>query len=329
MIGGFFITVFEKVSSYGSMDSKAERDIPEAVVEEEQQPSAPKHVSKKRKVSSYRKEADFFFLDKDNDSIKVLDAHFGIPKNFPLDQFVTRSESETKSHVYFANTMVKKVIEARNSFKLKVRPDNIFLCVCLQIVNSGVKLFSRCVGKAFADREEYRLCAEGTRTLCIEKRRVYGTMDDLIVMLREQNPLLGCFSKAVQESFAPGNGSYLLIVDPSSQEGLLAKQVMHLPVWKSRASLSLLIDQQECRALLHRLTGEFKERTQSLEKDKKTANDEVPPKAEQSLENDEKMANVEVPQKAEQSLEKDHKTADDEVPPKAEQSESISPTKKE
>jgi hypothetical protein len=112
---------------------------------------------------------------------------------------------------------------------------------------------------------QFRLCADGTATLRGSKRRLTGTLEDVLLMLREHHPFTEKFSPVVQDGVkGSGDGSYLFIADPGEAGAL--RQTLYLPVWKSPTNISLLLDKLECAALLNRLTGETMDRVATLEK---------------------------------------------------------------
>jgi len=271
--GGFFVAVFEKVGSYGTFDCKPAREIKassEVVIDEASEPalkkvkiddsiaSEPAIVTENPQKPSLKqthhhkkswpgKEADFIFLTEESPDIKNLVEFYGIPGDFPKDQFVVRSEVAKKRNIYFTNEMIKRVVQAKNAYKL-------------QIVNTGIKIFSRNEGSKNSDKSllcPMRICADGVNLLKWTTRKIVAKLPDVLIMLRESYPHISKFSIPAQEKLVElGEGSCLMEFDPSDCEDVGFKVVIYLPVWKSKSGASLLLDKQECRALLMRLTGE-------------------------------------------------------------------------
>ncbi|KAJ3047695.1 tRNA (cytosine(34)-C(5))-methyltransferase [Rhizophlyctis rosea] len=294
--GGFFVAVLEKRRPYGRLDfgggrGKSGAGIVDAGLEEEKEdeagapegapaivpepakeaepapetPEPPKDTStekpatgavdpKLQKVWSGAGENPFLFLSKDSPAVLDFEKHYGLKESFPRDQFVVRTEGDQHKIIYFVGRSVKDVLSAKNSQRLK-------------IVNTGIRMFTR---YAKSNPEllasvpcPYRINHDGLPILAPhlgENLRINVGLEDIKMLIKWEYPKFERLSEGVRRLVeALAQGSCLFEFDPSRETGDLGGTIhtkFDLPVWRGAASVSLLLNKQERKSLLHRLTGE-------------------------------------------------------------------------
>ncbi|KAJ3220858.1 tRNA (cytosine(34)-C(5))-methyltransferase [Clydaea vesicula] len=282
--GGFFVAVFKKVGSFGFLDRfDITDDVSVLNTNVKELPHSEKHhlsdeesrdlkrpkiaggtadesnldvVSnddgnavreKKGGKRKWRgKESPFIFLAPQSDEVQSVVKFYGIiPNALPIDQFLVRSDSEKKKTIYFCSKSVKNTLQAKNVAKLN-------------IVNSGIKMFTRNEGDGTIGCD-FRLCNDGVSIIAnvTTKRRIVAKLSDVLILLREPYPKVDKFSSLIIDGLKElGPGSCLFSFNPSTEKSISIKLPMLLPIWRAKASCSLLLDKAECRSLLLRLTGE-------------------------------------------------------------------------
>ena len=140
--GGFFVAVFRKTGSFGSLDSKqpiekvAVAPVVLQTLESEKNESDSKRIkvqdeepkdevkTKKSKRSDprvwTRKEADFLFLDGQCKDVSEIVSFYGLNSTLSRDNFLVRSDKEQKQIIYYCSDGIKQIIQARNAYKLQV-----------------------------------------------------------------------------------------------------------------------------------------------------------------------------------------------------------------
>ncbi|KAJ3105048.1 tRNA (cytosine(34)-C(5))-methyltransferase [Physocladia obscura] len=277
--GAFFVAVFEKVKPFGGLDDKivakesgvtekrkvdgvedpAENDPKRAHIDCEET-----DVDKPAKTAAWvgKGEEPFIFVSEDNKEVAEIVKFYGINSTFPKDQFVVRSENESYKSLYFVSLSVKKLLNAKNSSKLK-------------IVNTGVRTFTKT--SQYGGQKDaflYRLTSEGLSTIApflSSKRVIEIDRADVQKLLEKEYPLLTEMTPAFQNkiaSFEAGSFVAKYTPDENADAGSLHEQVP-LPAMRASVSVSLLVPKEERKSLQSRIFGAHFEYEKGLDKDRK------------------------------------------------------------
>ncbi|KND03593.1 uncharacterized protein SPPG_01069 [Spizellomyces punctatus DAOM BR117] len=288
--GGFFVAVLEKVASYGALDripgnepnveleataeEKEETETKEATTveldtssinERKRSQDDDSNRSAKRtrtetegssEIVKYKsaaawegRESPFVFLNSDNQELMGMREFYGLDDSFPQEQFVVRSEKDNYRTVYFVSRAIKNVITASNSFRLN-------------IVNTGIRIFTRSAGNDTGAECPFRLSNEGLATIgryVSGKRVVQVPMSDIVTLLSIEYPKFTEFGEELQKKLTEMSmGSCIIKFDPTLEKNYTgsARSTILLPIWRAHVSVSLLLNKQERKSLMHRLTGE-------------------------------------------------------------------------
>ncbi|KAJ3034269.1 tRNA (cytosine(34)-C(5))-methyltransferase [Rhizophlyctis rosea] len=221
---------------------------------------------KLQKAWSGAGENPFLFISADSEVVSDFQKHYGLSTDFPQDQFLVRTETDQNRVIYFVSKSVKDVLTAKNSGRLK-------------IVNTGIRMFTRYHKKDAEAMSQvpcpYRINHDGLSILAphlSKNLHITVPLSDIVTMIKWEYPKFGLLSEEIRKRVeALPMGSCLFEFDPELEKevtGTIHNRFI-LPIWRGAASLSLLLNKQERRSLMHRLTGqELTEFTSGLEKDK-------------------------------------------------------------
>ncbi|KAI9092882.1 hypothetical protein DFS34DRAFT_632211 [Phlyctochytrium arcticum] len=301
--GGFFVAVLEKVQPFGSIDkplanepedddqeqpSKASNDSEDSLAHGLKRPATDQDslgeaeskrsrsnepaaaspetgagqeaaVPNKLTAAWTGRESPFVFIDAENADVTGIRKFFGLADAFPKDQFVVRSENEQFRTIYFVSSLVKAVVTAPNSFRLN-------------IVNTGIRIFTRNAGNDAGAECPFRLTSEGLFILgpfLAANRVIQAPLADMVTLLSREYPKFTEFGDHVRESLSRSSlGSCIIMFDPTTEANYTGsvKTKVHLPIWRAHVSVSLLLNKQERKSLMHRLTGEELSIEQGLDK---------------------------------------------------------------
>jgi len=132
-----------------------------------------------------REEAPFFFLDPESSNVQSLKGYFAFDK-FPINQLISRNDTERKRQIYFAGQTVCEVLQAKNKELLKV-------------IHTGLKTF--CRNESMGDDGcDFRLGQEGIIAMqpFLASQRIDLPEDDFLLLLKEEYPLLSGFSDSIR-----------------------------------------------------------------------------------------------------------------------------------
>ncbi|KAL0812064.1 hypothetical protein ABMA28_009454 [Loxostege sticticalis] len=169
--GGFFVAVFEKVSSLPwEKDQKETTEVAEKPTEEKKEP--PK---KRRRLGGYKEDPFVFFSGDTEDVFPSIKEYYDLNAEFDSKCLLTRCYVGKKKNIYLVSPLVKDVVQ-KNEANIK-------------IINTGVKTFVRCDNKNMVC--PFRLSQEGLASIVPfvgAKRRVRILKEDLILVLQNDNP---------------------------------------------------------------------------------------------------------------------------------------------
>ncbi|RVE51000.1 hypothetical protein evm_004291 [Chilo suppressalis] len=171
--GGFFVAVFEKVSSLPW--EKEEKPQPQTEGTENKADDKKEPPKKKRRMGGFREDPFVFFSGDSEDVFPSIKEYYELNPDFDSTCLLTRCHVGKKKNIYLVSPVVKDVVQ-RNENSIK-------------IINTGVKTFVRCDNKNMTC--PFRLSQEGLQSVlrCIgPKRRVRILKQDLITVLQNDNP---------------------------------------------------------------------------------------------------------------------------------------------
>ncbi|SAM02707.1 hypothetical protein [Absidia glauca] len=208
---------------------------------------APAQPTKKAKKDvQAKKEAPFDLMAADNPDLLAIKSFYGLDPAFPMDQFLLRSDLDTKNRqIYFVSKAVKTVLESKQIKRL-------------HIVNTGVRLFARQGSLVDTTECAFRISSEGVPLIeqhIEDHRSVHVGLDDLKVILVGAFPMITEFSPETQANLNKlSPGGIIFNVDVSSAN-LPADTKMLLPVWRAKLSVNVLLNKHDKKSLCQRLFG--------------------------------------------------------------------------
>ncbi|KAJ7381448.1 tRNA (cytosine(34)-C(5))-methyltransferase [Desmophyllum pertusum] len=178
------------------------------------------------------KEDPFVFLKEDDQHWPLIKEFYGIDESFPNNQLMVRSVGGKKRNIYLVSKAVKDVMEMID--------DNH------KVVNTGMKVIAR----ADADNVgcNFRLMQEGIEALLpfINKRKVFITQKDVLILLTQDRPFCTEFSNGTREQLnnIEEQGCIVYIYEPngsySNPEDTIGCRLVFCG-WKARVSTRVQI----------------------------------------------------------------------------------------
>ncbi|KAL7418626.1 tRNA (cytosine-5-)-methyltransferase ncl1 [Cryptotrichosporon argae] len=207
---------------------------------------------KKVKRDTTFKEDPFAFVDPAHEEVQKVIDWFGFKESFPRDELLVRNENGLPLRtVYFANDYVKRIIQNNDYSRLR-------------IISAGVKALVRQDATARTDIAcKWRISADGIDECLrhLEDGRgkfVEAGVKDLRVFVHDMYPSIDSFDEGPLKTYleAAGMGNHLVRFAAGEDAGGKLVLPLILPVWRSRATASLLIDKREKSVLSLRVFGE-------------------------------------------------------------------------
>ena len=222
--GGFFVSVLQKHRSLPWESAVRATEVDAETKKDEPAAEPPK---KKRKIFGY-KEDPFFYLADNDDTWPSIRDYYKINADMFPSVLLSRNQEGKKKNIYMTNTLVKEVVTL-NQEKLK-------------IINTGVKVFSRCHNEGSAC--EYRLAQEGLPSIqsLITDRIVRVEKEDMVKMLENDTGLPPKF-----EEFSPALSEKLKHVQQGScvLEYKSEDAEFYLVGWRGKVSARVYIAKSE------------------------------------------------------------------------------------
>ncbi|KAJ3149520.1 tRNA (cytosine(34)-C(5))-methyltransferase [Geranomyces michiganensis] len=209
-------------------------------------------IQKKDGLAWQGSESPFLFLQKDNPELVQMRRFFDLGPDFPEENFMVRTENDSWKTVYFVSTPIKNLVSASNSFRLK-------------IVNTGIRIFTRNSANDPSTPTygcPFRLANDGLSTIgpfVGDRSVIHATMKDVVTLLSVEYPKFHEFDEHMVEAFKNRDmGSCVVKFDPAAHPGYdgTVRTPILLPIWRAQVSVSLLINKNERKSLMHRLTGQ-------------------------------------------------------------------------
>ncbi|KAI8342302.1 S-adenosyl-L-methionine-dependent methyltransferase [Chlamydoabsidia padenii] len=257
-------TKTQDASQSTSNDDK-DSSVPSKRTATNEEPAKP--TKKSKKDVQAMKEAPFDMMAPNNPDLLTIKSFYGLNPAFPMDQFLLRSDLDTKNRqIYFVSKAVKTVLESKQIKRL-------------HIVNTGVRLFARQGSLVDTTDCAFRISSEGVPLIeqyIEDHRSVHVGLDDLKVLLVGAFPMITEFSPDTQANLNKlSPGGIIFIVDVSTAN-LPADTKMMLPVWRAKLSVNVLLNKHDKKSLCQRLFGVTPEPIPVHIKDKSQPKDEEP-----------------------------------------------------
>lgn len=200
----------------------------EADYEVKKEQPAGEPAKKKRKIYGYKEDPFFYLADNDETWPPIRD-YYKINSDMFPSVLLARNQEGKKKNIYMTNALVKDVVSL-NQEKLK-------------IINTGVKVFSRCTNEGA--NCEYRLAQEGLPSIqaLISDRIVHVEKEDMVKLLENDSgtlpPKIEEFSPPLYEKFKQVlQGSCILEYTSDEAE-------FHLVGWRGKVSARVYIAKSE------------------------------------------------------------------------------------
>jgi len=326
--GGFFIAVFEKISSTWkeAQDKKVEQEVPKEEEEKIEIPDAivkddevviPEDGEEKDEEKESKTEEDDSSMNTDDTenplimkkpgtrteepflplskemipTVESIKNFFGLSDKFPMDQLFVRSEKSNS--IYFVSTNVRDMMLNDDGKKLRV-------------VNTGVKMWTKHDSKDLVYDCAYRLSQEGIPPLLpyLSKRKVTIAEEDFKTLLTRKDPFIKWFTPAARDAInIVPSGSLIFVIEATTKKEWSG---FACAGWRGKVSCHLNLPKEELNALRHlfgipvenkKKGGEGRER-----KPKDINNNNNNGKAEQKSESKEEVKPVEEEKQVEQKI---------------------------
>ncbi|XP_067130671.1 RNA cytosine-C(5)-methyltransferase NSUN2 [Centruroides vittatus] len=235
--GGFFIAVFKKVKEFLPWESQIKEivshknnDIEEKLsdvieTKDESDKSPPR---KKKKIWGYKEDPYIFFKDEGIIWPNIRD--FYKLDSFPYKQLLSRCAGERKKNLYFVSEAAKNIVQNNIDF--------------VKIINTGVRVFCRSDNKDA--KCNFRLSQEGVPIILpfMEGRILHISLEDLILLLTEEVPLLQKFSDELQKQAALLDSGCAVMIY-TANKGTKEEFKIELCGWKGKASVRCYVTKIE------------------------------------------------------------------------------------
>ncbi|XP_023219253.1 tRNA (cytosine(34)-C(5))-methyltransferase-like [Centruroides sculpturatus] len=235
--GGFFIAVFKKVKEFLPWESQIKEivshknnDIEEKLsdvieTKDESDKSPPR---KKKKIWGYKEDPYIFFKEEGIIWPNIRD--FYKLDSFPYKQLLSRCAGERKKNLYFVSEAAKNIVQNNIDF--------------VKIINTGVRVFCRSDNKDA--KCNFRLSQEGVPIILpfMEGRILHISLEDLILLLTEEVPLLQKFSDELQKQAALLDSGCAVMIY-TANKGTKEEFKIELCGWKGKASVRCYVTKIE------------------------------------------------------------------------------------
>ncbi|KAF9048205.1 S-adenosyl-L-methionine-dependent methyltransferase [Hymenopellis radicata] len=188
------------------------------------------------------KENPYTFLKPDDPILLTCVQHLALSPKFPLDSILVRNpDGSAVRSMYITTPLVRQLITSNDYTRIR-------------LASAGTKVFAKQEGAASkGEAAQFRVLAEGLPALMpfIPPENVISA--DLAVLrtlVTSYYPLCVTFEEPFRSDIGEkGPGSHIVKFS-------LTNDTLHLPIWKSNVSVSLMIDKKAKSALSLRIFGE-------------------------------------------------------------------------
>ncbi|CAE6469303.1 unnamed protein product [Rhizoctonia solani] len=259
------------IESTTEAESNKKQKTSEAVDEGPQDPvqadEDEQPLEKEGKGSNF-KELPYVFLAEGSKHLEQAIGDLKIKPSFPsTNLFVRNPDGEALRQIYLCNDAVRQVLKHNDFARLR-------------LISAGVRVFSRQesgVKVELHGRNRFRFLTEGVPSVLPhvdESKIITADLETLRIFMRLYYPVYMEFGSPMKDKlsglgeqglvaladvvadFWREMGSYLMRIEPGEQGGMNLKHALVLPIWKSTASVALMLDKKAKSALSLRLWGE-------------------------------------------------------------------------
>lgn len=192
--------------------------------------------AKKRCWGTGFKEDPFVFLgetDIEKEIVQQIKSYYSLGDDFPHNQLLTRSSSGKKRHIYMVSSLVRNII-TNNVNRLK-------------LINSGVRVFSRCDNNQPNLRCHFRVVQDGSKVIepFMRDRVVKVEIDDVIKLLCQEQPDFDGMSAYLKEQLTTLQpGSMIFKYEPKDSESAVSCDLI-MSGWKGNQSVRMYMNKFE------------------------------------------------------------------------------------
>ncbi|WFD29616.1 multisite-specific tRNA:(cytosine-C(5))-methyltransferase [Malassezia sp. CBS 17886] len=219
------------------------------------------------------REDPFAYVAPSNPEIRSCIEWFGLASSFPVGNFLVRNAEQVPLRSIYATSGSVRAIVSGGGAGAGVHPT--LNPIRLRLLNCGVKVFARqeSVSKATKAREaednstddglarrsngpavlacRWRVVSDSLHTMrpyLGDKVVIDVTLANLAFFIKEYYPVLDSVPDAVGARLRDSPmGSYVLQIQPSEYDGHTLNVPLYYPIWRSVASVNLMLDKQEKR----------------------------------------------------------------------------------
>ncbi|KAK1226168.1 tRNA (cytosine-5-)-methyltransferase ncl1 [Marasmius sp. AFHP31] len=211
------------------------------------------------------KEMPYTFLSKDDPTLMSCIDRLHLVPSFPSDNVLVRNpEGDVVRSMYLTNSIVKSVVQCNDFTRIR-------------LTAAGTKVFTRQEGAKVHEKLEdaikkeggasgtpgvgaqYRILGEGLPVVLpyVEPSRIIEAgMQTLKTLVESYYPLLDSFEESFKTIMEGAElGCHVIRFPPGEMQGASLSHDLVLPVWKSSASMTLMIDKKAKNALSLRVFG--------------------------------------------------------------------------
>ncbi|WFC97980.1 multisite-specific tRNA:(cytosine-C(5))-methyltransferase [Malassezia yamatoensis] len=226
--------------------------------------------------SLYR-EDPFAYVKSDNPEIRSCVDWFGL-HDFPIGNLLVRNAQQVPLRSIYLTSSSVRAIVAGGGPGQGIHPT--MNPIRLRLLNCGVKVFGRQESVSKANKAEpaeggtsesvsrrenlssmltcrWRVVSDSLhsmRPFLSERIIIKASLSDLAFFIKNYYPVLDSVPGEVGERLRTSTmGSYVLDIEPSESEGHKLTVPLSYPIWRSIASVNLMLDKQEKSALSFRL----------------------------------------------------------------------------
>lgn len=275
--GSFFIAVLEKKATEAVIKetkptaTEIETETTEGQVKRAVSPSAQSERPQKRvkkdeptaekgqvKPDSTFREDPFSYMEENDDEVKGMVDYYKFHESFPKHNLLVRNPNQQAGRtIYLTSNLVRNILHSSDYTRLR-------------LISSGVKLFVKQDNqKAYAEEEKegenrckWRVTNESVNFVkkYLPKESILsGTADDLRSFVEHYHPVISSIGgedgklRDILQNVKSGSHIVEFSLD-NGENGL--SQPVYVPLWKSKTSVSMMVDKKERSALSLRLFGE-------------------------------------------------------------------------
>ncbi|PNS14924.1 Multisite-specific tRNA:(cytosine-C(5))-methyltransferase [Sphaceloma murrayae] len=209
-------------------------------------PAEDRPQRENRRRNNQPHEESFKYLKPDHPEIDNIFKFYGLPERFPRDRFMVRNEAgEPAKAIYYTTELAKKILTTNEGKGMK-------------FVHSGIKMFVKQDVQG-ADTCRWRIQTEGLPLIegWVDEERVVRIYkkSTLQFLLREMFPKTSApeLGEAKEQIHKMAMGCSICRIEPSDDDEDGFSERIVLPIWRSVASVNLMLPKEDRKAMLLRI----------------------------------------------------------------------------